>query len=78
MEFWMIPSCGFEIAGAEFWIQPMRTPEMDFSQWIPDSFFSRIPDSKSFILHSSAQYSEFQGQKFPGFHNPDYIPWVDK
>ena len=39
---------------------------MNFSEWIPDSFFSGI-------LDCSAQYSAFQKQKFPGLRNPNYL-----
>ena len=44
-----------------------------FSEWILDSFFNEILDSKSWILDSNAQYSGFHMQKFPGFRNPDYL-----
>ena len=49
-----------------------------FSQWILDSFFSGILDSKSWILDSNAQYSGFCEQKFPGFRNPDYLTWGEE
>ena len=46
-----------------------------FSEWIQDSFFSEILDSKTWILDSNTQYSGFHKQKFSGFRNPDYLTW---
>ena len=57
--------------------KPFMRFEMIFSEWILDSFFSGILDSKSWILDSNAQYSGFHKQKFPGFRNPDYLTWGD-
>ena len=48
---------------AGFRILPLWIPEMDFSEWIPDSFCSEILDSKRSILDSNVQYSGFHKQK---------------
>ena len=44
-----------------------------FNEWLLDSFFSVILDSKGWMLDSNAEYSGFHKQKFPGFQNPDYL-----
>ena len=52
--------------------------QISFVCWLPD-FLIFIPDSKGqdFIFHSKNLLdSGFQGQKFPGFGNPDSLIWV--
>ena len=45
--------------------------------WIPDSHFSRIPDSLSEIPKSKALDAGFHKEKFPGFRNPDNLTCGD-